>query len=283
MPTSISAPGRTRLSRLVAGEGEFYQALKAAKRPLIIVGQGALIGCERRAPCSRRPRGLPPMSARSRDDWIGLSILHTAASRVGGLDIGFVPGEGGHRHAGMMLAPATEPRRAVPARRRRGRPCRDGRVRRLYRHARRCRRAPRRRDPARRRLHRKIRHLGQHRGPRADRQPRRLPAGRRARGLVDPARALRRRSARRCRSTASASFAPGSIRRIRTWREQDAIRPAEQGGLRSPCVASAAHSPGPAFVSPIRDFYLTNPIARASAVMAECSAMHLGPAAEAAE
>ena len=46
---------------------------------------------------------------------------------------------------------------------------------------------------------------------------------------------------------------------------------------------SAAIVPGPAFASPIRDFYLTNPIARASAVLAECSAMHLGPAAEAAE
>jgi NADH-quinone oxidoreductase subunit G len=40
---------------------------------------------------------------------------------------------------------------------------------------------------------------------------------------------------------------------------------------------------GPPFVSPIRDFYLTNPIARASRVLAECSALHLGPAAEAAE
>ena len=46
---------------------------------------------------------------------------------------------------------------------------------------------------------------------------------------------------------------------------------------------SAATLSGPAFASPIRDFYLTNPIARASVVLAECSAMHLGPAAEAAE
>ncbi|HCJ74254.1 MAG TPA: NADH-quinone oxidoreductase subunit G, partial [Agrobacterium sp.] len=28
-----------------------------------------------------------------------------------------------------------------------------------------------------------------------------------------------------------------------------------------------------AFASPVKDFYLTNPIARASAVMAECSAL----------
>ena len=29
------------------------------------------------------------------DGWNGFAVLHTAASRVGGLDIGFVPGEGG--------------------------------------------------------------------------------------------------------------------------------------------------------------------------------------------
>jgi NADH-quinone oxidoreductase subunit G len=39
-----------------------------------------------------------------------------------------------------------------------------------------------------------------------------------------------------------------------------------------------------AFVSPVRDFYLTNPIARASRVMAECSALaHGEPSLQAAE
>jgi NADH-quinone oxidoreductase subunit G len=37
------------------------------------------------------------------------------------------------------------------------------------------------------------------------------------------------------------------------------------------------------FVSPITDFYLTNPIARASAVMAECSALARGELKQAAE
>ena len=36
------------------------------------------------------------------------------------------------------------------------------------------------------------------------------------------------------------------------------------------------------FVSPVDDFYLTNPIARASAVMAECSVIAEGYAARAA-
>lgn len=37
------------------------------------------------------------------------------------------------------------------------------------------------------------------------------------------------------------------------------------------------------FETPVKDFYLTNPIARASAVMARCSAEHLGTRVQAAE
>ena len=38
-----------------------------------------------------------------------------------------------------------------------------------------------------------------------------------------------------------------------------------------------------AFASPVKDFYLTNPIARASAIMAECSALAQGGFQQAAE
>ena len=37
-------------------------------------------------------------------DWNGFAVLHTAASRVGGLDIGFVPGSGGMDTEAMMKA-----------------------------------------------------------------------------------------------------------------------------------------------------------------------------------
>ena len=37
------------------------------------------------------------------------------------------------------------------------------------------------------------------------------------------------------------------------------------------------------FASPVLDFYLTNPIARASRVLAECSSLARGRALEAAE
>jgi NADH-quinone oxidoreductase subunit G len=62
----------------------------------------------------------------------------------------------------------------------------------------------------------------------------------------------------------------------------DAIKPAERRDFER-LAALGGGLEGPAFRSPVRDFYLTNPIARASAVMAECSSMHLGPTAEAAE
>ncbi|MBR7518731.1 hypothetical protein KC217_24000, partial [Mycobacterium tuberculosis] len=38
------------------------------------------------------------------DDWNGFGVIHTAASRVGALDIGFVPGEGGKSVAQMQGA-----------------------------------------------------------------------------------------------------------------------------------------------------------------------------------
>src|SRR6185503_5260114 len=82
--------GPDSLARLVAGEGDFYQVLKAAKRPLIIVGQGALTGENGAAILSAAAKLAADLGAIT-DEWNGFSILHTAASRVGGLDIGFVP------------------------------------------------------------------------------------------------------------------------------------------------------------------------------------------------
>ena len=69
--------------------GAFGEALKAAKTPMIIVGQGALA----------RPDGAAILAkaralATVRDDWNGFCVLHTAAARVGGLDLGLTV-EGG--------------------------------------------------------------------------------------------------------------------------------------------------------------------------------------------
>jgi NADH-quinone oxidoreductase subunit G len=48
-----------------------------------------------------------------RDDWNGFNVLHTAASRVGGLDCGFVPGEGGLDTDGILDGAASGAIKAV--------------------------------------------------------------------------------------------------------------------------------------------------------------------------
>ena len=48
-----------------------------------------------------------------RDDWNGFAALHTAASRVGGLDLGLVPGEGGRDVAGILAGAQSKEIEAV--------------------------------------------------------------------------------------------------------------------------------------------------------------------------
>ncbi len=72
----------------------FAKTFKAAKNPVIIIGAGALRGKAGLALLAEIGALAKSVNA-VRDDWNGLNILHGAASRVGGLDIGFVPGEGG--------------------------------------------------------------------------------------------------------------------------------------------------------------------------------------------
>ena len=56
----------------------------------------------------------------------------------------------------------------------------------------------------------------------------------------------------------------------------DQIVPAGIDGVKKLAGAEIKTQSAKLF-SPISDFYLTNPIARASAIMAECSQMHAGP------
>ncbi len=86
--------------------GAFFQKPPAptqAKNPMVIVGMGALA----------RPDGAAILAAaRSfaeaigavKDGWNGFNVLHTAAARVGGLDVGFVPGIGGRDTRGILDA-----------------------------------------------------------------------------------------------------------------------------------------------------------------------------------
>ncbi|HEV7352817.1 MAG TPA: NADH-quinone oxidoreductase subunit NuoG [Brevundimonas sp.] len=83
--------GSKTLSRLPKATAD---ALAAAQRPAIIIGAGLLAGPDGPALLNAVAR-LAAKAGVVRDGWNGFNVLHTAASRVGGLDMGFVPGEGG--------------------------------------------------------------------------------------------------------------------------------------------------------------------------------------------
>jgi NADH-quinone oxidoreductase subunit G len=91
--------GASALGGLADSKSAFVEALKGAKHPAIIIGQGALGDLAILKSLADVALGFSLV----RDGWNGWNILHTAAARVGGLDLGFVPGEGGHS-AGEMVA-----------------------------------------------------------------------------------------------------------------------------------------------------------------------------------
>ncbi|MDK9694930.1 MAG: NADH-quinone oxidoreductase subunit NuoG [Siculibacillus sp.] len=86
--------GPNAVANLASGGNGFLEVLKAASRPLILVGNAV----------SAREDGPALMAALAKlavdvgaagPEWNGFSVLHTAASRVAALDLGVVPGEGG--------------------------------------------------------------------------------------------------------------------------------------------------------------------------------------------
>ncbi|HYM33456.1 MAG TPA: NADH-quinone oxidoreductase subunit NuoG, partial [Candidatus Cybelea sp.] len=89
------------LMQVADGTHPYAQALKGAKRPMLILGQGALARPDGSAILGAA-RKLAESCNMIQADWNGFNVLHTAAARAGGLDIGFVPGVGGRDVAGML-------------------------------------------------------------------------------------------------------------------------------------------------------------------------------------
>ena len=89
------------LSEFASGKHDFAKVLKAAERPMIVIGQGALTRADGAAILATA-REIAEKLNMVREDWNGFNVLHTAAARVGGLDLGFVPGEGGKDVAGIL-------------------------------------------------------------------------------------------------------------------------------------------------------------------------------------
>jgi NADH-quinone oxidoreductase subunit G len=100
-PVEMLGSGGDALNSIVQGEHPWAAVLRNAKNPMIIVGQGALV-----RPDGARVLGAARSIAEScgliRDDWNGFNVLHRAAARVAGLDLGFVPGSGGRDVEGIL-------------------------------------------------------------------------------------------------------------------------------------------------------------------------------------
>ena len=280
-PYDYLGAGPQTLSELADGSAGFGKVLAEAKRPLVLIGQGALA----------RPDGPEVLALAARiatggtrdEGWNGLAVLHTAAARVGALDLGFVPRDGGLDTVGMVAAAATGEievlfllgNDAVDMQ------ALDGAF---------------------------VVYIGTH-----------GDAGAHRADVILPGAAYTEKSATyvntegRVQMTERAGFPPGEAREdwaiLRALSDRldhrlpfDSlaelraklyaahphfmrIGQIEPGALDdvTALAAEAGKAGGEPFANVIGDFYLTNPIARASAVMAECSALAAGRLATAAE
>ncbi|MCP4380322.1 MAG: NADH-quinone oxidoreductase subunit G [Hyphomicrobiales bacterium] len=280
-PYDYLGAGPDTLVQVAAGEHPFSEILKTANRPLILVGQGALARPDGDVVLSRAAKIA--VTGENEGDWNGLAVLHTAASRVGGLDVGFVPGEGGHDVIGMVAAAAAgeldvmvllgADEIAVEA---------LGKTFVVY--------------------------IGSHGDAGAHRADVILPGATFAEKSITYAN-----TEGRTQMTARAAFPPGEARedwailramsgvvghtlpfdslaalRAALYKEHPHFARIDQIEGGSPATVSAlASSEGKPSSDPfglaVEDFYMTNPIARASAVMAECSALAATRIASAAE
>jgi len=268
--------GAQTLVDLANGAHGFVEVLRQAQRPLIIIGQGALARADGAAVLAAATRLAVDVGAVG-DDWNGLSVLHTAAARVGALDVGFVPGEGGLSAQQMAAAGALDVVYLLGA------------------------------DEISIAPGAFVIYQGSHGDNGAHRADVILP------GAAYPEKSgTYLNTEGRVQVADRASFPPGDAREdwaiIRAlsdvlghrlgYDNLGALREAlvaevphmadrnqiAAGALELPAIAAAIAQMEPApFASPVVDFYLTNPIARASAVMAECSALARGAVAQAAE
>jgi NADH-quinone oxidoreductase subunit G len=242
--------------------GAFAEALKNAKRPMLIVGAAAFA----RKDGAAVAHALGKIAAQVvREGWNGFNVLHAGAARVGGLDLGFLPGEGG-LDAAQMFGGKCETLFLLGV------------------------------DEANLPKQGTVIYLGSHGDRGAHRADIILPGaayteknatwvntegrvqyGRRAAFPKGEAREdwaiLRALSARLGKTLPYDDLAQLRAKMIAdhpTFGQVDyapgAAEPFDPGKLG----VSGALDPTP-FASPIADFYLTNPIARASTTMAECS------------
>ena len=100
-PVEMLGAGAETLSQIASGGNSFAETLKNAKAPMIIVGQGVLTRPDGAAVLGLA-RNLADSCNVVREGWNGFNVLQTAAARVGGLELGFVPQAGGRDMNGIL-------------------------------------------------------------------------------------------------------------------------------------------------------------------------------------
>ncbi|MGD9921061.1 MAG: NADH-quinone oxidoreductase subunit NuoG [Pseudorhodoplanes sp.] len=258
--------GPESLAALAEGKGDYADILYKAERPLVLVGASIFTRNDGARVAALAARVAVEIGAVS-DLWNGFSVLHYAASRVGALDVGFVPGENA-KTALQMAAGDIDVLFSLGA---------DE--------------VDVERGPF-------VIYIGTHGDAGAHRADVILP------GAAYPEKSgLYVNTEGRVQMAARAAFPPGDAREdwaiLRALSDQlgarlpyDSLAQLRQAlfsahphlqrigeiaagdgaDLRRLAQLAGAPEKTP-FVSVIDDFYLTNPIARASAVMAECSAL----------
>ena len=243
------------------------QGADGAKKRLVLVGQGALARPDGEAILALAAQAAQQLGGVG-DGWNGFSVLHTAAARVGSLDLGLVPGEGGLTAQDMAKAGGVDVLINLGA------------------------------DEIDIAAGAFVIYIGSHGDKGANRADIVLPGA----AYTEKA-GLYVNTEGRVQSALRATFPPGDAR------EDWAILRALSGALGQPLpfdsqaalrrklfeayphlaridaieagdaadIGKLAQHPAVAMGAPlasaIHDFYLTNPIARASATMAECSAL----------
>ncbi|WP_375412801.1 NADH-quinone oxidoreductase subunit NuoG [uncultured Bradyrhizobium sp.] len=95
--------GTDSLNDLAAGNHSFAEVLKGATHPIMLIGAGAAARHDGAALLALAAKLALEFGA-VKDGWNGFGVLHDAASSVGALDIGFAPAQGG-LSASQMTAP----------------------------------------------------------------------------------------------------------------------------------------------------------------------------------
>src|SRR5512134_3995407 len=96
--------GAQSLAQIADGRSMFAGVLRQAKRPMVIVGAGAYARPDGAALLALAARIALASQEGSDIGWNPFNVLHTAAARVAGLDLEFVPGRGGLDVGGMLEA-----------------------------------------------------------------------------------------------------------------------------------------------------------------------------------